>query len=74
MAAIAAPIAGAGSLLCVIMVVFAVIIALQCNRGHAFWYVVLALFFPEIYLAQWVIRKFVLKEVGYCPIAAFDGR
>ena len=48
----------------------AIVVAYKCNRekgtGTAVLYMILAFFFPEIYLIQHVIRKYMIKSEGYC--------
>lgn len=48
----------------------AIVLALNCNATKKFWPVVGAFFFPEIYLIQFGVRKYLIKEPGYCPLGA----
>ena len=48
----------------------AIVLALNCNASKKFWPVVGAFFFPEIYLIQFGVRKYLIKEAGYCPLRA----
>jgi hypothetical protein len=52
------------------IMVAAVLLSLKCNQNQPFWpkigYAVLAAFFPEIYIIQSLLRKYVFKEAGYC--------
>ena len=52
----------------VILMVLAVVLAVHCNPGRKLQLGVVAALFPEIYLLQFGIRKYILKETGYCPI------
>jgi len=47
-------------------VIFAIVLAIRCNPNHEFAYGLLAFLFSEIYLIQFFIRKFVIKEKNYC--------
>ena len=50
-------------------VVPAVLIAIGCNKGHqAVISGVFAFLFSDIYLFNYALRKFVLKERGYCSV------
>lgn len=54
-------------LVAVIVTVMAVVVATRCNTGGAVvFHGVLAILFPELYLLQFMIRKFALKEKSYC--------
>ena len=48
----------------------AIVVAYKCNRnkgtGTTVLYMILAFVFPEIYLIQHVIRKYMIKSEGYC--------
>ena len=44
----------------------AILVAINCNPGNKLIYGILAFFFSEIYLIQFVIRKYLFKERGYC--------
>jgi hypothetical protein len=46
----------------------AVVIATRCNPNEKWGYGILAFLFPEIYLIQWGIRKYIVKEATYCPL------
>ena len=41
-------------------------VAIKCNPNDAFIYGLAAFLFPEIYIVQFVIRKYMLKQSGYC--------
>lgn len=47
----------------------AIVLAVNCNKtsGNKFLPILGAIFFPEIYLIQFGIRKYLVKEDGYCP-------
>jgi hypothetical protein len=47
--------------------IFAIIVAINCNPDHSIAYGILAALFPEIFLIQWGVRKYFIKEQGYCP-------
>lgn len=48
----------------------AVAVAMKCNSGKGMWKaafpVIGAVFFPEIYILQHVVRKSLLNQPGYC--------
>lgn len=49
--------------------ILAIVLSLQCNRPGAanrFWPILGAVLFPEIYLIQYAVRKYIVKEAGYC--------
>lgn len=50
--------------------ILAIVLAIQCNLSNSFagkFFPLLgAIFFPEIYLIQWFVRKHVVKVPGYC--------
>lgn len=50
----------------IVLVVVAVLVASRCNPKHPIVFGVLAFLFPEIYLIQYGIRKYLLKQKGYC--------
>jgi lipopolysaccharide/colanic/teichoic acid biosynthesis glycosyltransferase len=43
-----------------------VYIAVKCNPEHPVMYGILAFLFSEIYLIQFLVRKFAIKSPGYC--------
>jgi hypothetical protein len=59
-----------GWILMLIGILFAVIpailIARQCNPELKVRYSILAFFFADVYIFQWAIRKFLLREKDYC--------
>ena len=54
------------SIIIIAIVITAILIALRCNPDNKFAYGLLAFLFSEIYLLQFVIRKYLLKEKDYC--------
>ena len=48
------------------MAVIPCYIAVKCNPKNPIGYGLLALIFSEIYLFQFLVRKFIVKEKGYC--------
>ena len=46
--------------------IFAVLVAFKCNPDNKLAYGLVGLLFPFIYLIQYSIRKYGLKEKGYC--------
>ncbi len=53
-------------LLALVLLIGAVVVAVRCNPQNPFLFGALAFFFPEIYLIQYAIRKFAIREPGYC--------
>ena len=50
--------------------ILAIVLSLQCNKpgsANRFWPILGAVLFPEIYLIQFAVRKYLIKESGYCP-------
>ena len=41
-------------------------IAIKCNPQDPFLYGLAAFLFPEFYIIQYLIRKYMLKQAGYC--------
>lgn len=54
------------SLILIFFVILAIVIAVRCNPKNTFWYGLLAFLFSEIYLIQFAIRKFLIREKNYC--------
>ena len=54
------------SLIIIALVITAILIAVRCNPSNKFAYRLIAFLFSEIYLIQFVIRKYLLKEKNYC--------
>lgn len=50
----------------IVLLVIALIVAVRCNKKNPILYVLIAFFFPEIYLLQFLIRKYALKQANYC--------
>ena len=50
----------------ILLGVIAVQIAARCNPNNPVGYGLLAVLFPEIYMLQFLIRKYVMKTPGYC--------
>ena len=58
-----------GLILVLVMLAIAMIpvyIAVKCNPEHPILYGILAFLFSEIYLVQFLVRKFVMQSPGYC--------
>lgn len=58
-----------GLILIILMLAIAMIpvyIAVKCNPDHPVLYGILAFLFSEIYLIQFLVRKFVMQTPGYC--------
>lgn len=50
------------------LLIWAILLAVNCNKGKsAFLPILGAIFFPEIYLIQYGVRKYLINETGYCP-------
>lgn len=56
------------AILVTITVLPAIVVARQCNPEHKGIYGFVAFLFPDIYLLQWSIRKFLLNEPNYCKM------
>jgi len=48
------------------MSVIPAFLAYKCNPKHPYVMGLVGFFFSEIYLFQFLVRKFVIKEKGYC--------
>ena len=46
----------------------AVLVAINCNPNNKILYGLLGFFFSDLYLIQWSIKKFILKQENYCKI------
>ena len=46
----------------------AVMVAINCNPNNQILYGLIAFLFSDIYLLQWAIKKFILKNENYCKI------
>ena len=46
----------------------AILVAINCNKDKPILYGIFALIFSDLYLIQWAIRKFVLKDKNYCKL------
>jgi len=61
---------GFGGMLIALFIIFilvlAIIIAVRCNPNNQFAYALIAFLFSEIYLIQFFIRKYIIKEKDYC--------
>lgn len=65
------------SLWVIVMIVTAVVdvgmafipayLAYKCNPKHPIGMGLVGFFFSEIYLFVFLVRKFIIKEKGYCP-------
>jgi hypothetical protein len=54
--------------LLILMWVPAILISQQCNPNNKVGYGILAFLFPDMYIFQWSLKKFVRKVDGYCPM------
>lgn len=59
------------ALLHLILIIFAVVVAVKCYPKHAIFAGVLAALFPEIALVYFAIRYFVLDDPGFCKSVKF---
>lgn len=57
-----------GAFLLIINIIPAFLLAINCNPEHKIFYGILALLFSDVYLFQWAVRKFILKEKNYCKL------
>ena len=48
------------------IVILAVVIAVRCNPKNTWVYGFIAFLFSEIYLIQFFIRKYLIREKNYC--------
>jgi len=46
--------------------ILAIILAVRCNPNNKLAYGIIAFLFSEIYLIQFFIRKYLIKEKNYC--------
>ena len=46
----------------------AVLVAINCNPNNKILYGLIGFFFSDLYLIQWSIKKFILKQANYCKI------
>ena len=46
----------------------AVLVAINCNSDEKMLYGLIGFLFSDIYLMQWSIKKFILKDPSYCKI------
>ena len=46
----------------------AVLVAINCNPNNKILYGFIGFFFSDLYLIQWSIKKFILKQANYCKI------
>ena len=42
------------------------LIAANCNPNNPIMYSIIAFLVPNIYLLQYAIRKYLMREKGYC--------
>ena len=55
------------TILLIVTALPAVLVAINCNPDNKLMYGCTALFFSDLYLLQWAIKKFILKY-NYCKI------
>ena len=46
----------------------AVLVATNCNPNNKILYGIIGFFFSDLYLIQWSIKKFILKQANYCKL------
>ena len=46
----------------------AVLVAINCNKNSKLLYGSLGFLFSDVYLIQWSIKKFILKQKNYCNL------
>lgn len=46
--------------------ILAIVLAVRCNPDNKLAYGIIAFLFSEIYLIQFFIRKYLIKEKNYC--------
>ena len=46
----------------------AVLVAINCNKNSKLLYGSIGFVFSDVYLIQWSIKKFILKQKNYCNI------
>lgn len=56
------------SMLLIVTALPAVMVAINCNPNNQILYGLIAFLFSDIYLLQWAIKKFILKNENYCKI------
>lgn len=54
------------ALFVIFIVILAIVLAVRCNPNNQFAYALIAFLFSEIYLIQFFIRKYIIKEKNYC--------
>jgi len=54
------------SLFVLFIVILAIVLAIRCNPDNKIAYGIIAFLFSEIYLIQFFIRKYLIKEKNYC--------
>jgi len=57
------------AILVILNAIPAILVAINCNKDKPILYGIFALIFSDLYLIQWAIRKFVLKDKNYCKLA-----
>jgi len=56
------------SLLLLFTSIPAVLVAINCNKDDKLFYGFMAFIFSDIYMIQWSIKKFIIKDASYCKI------
>ena len=46
----------------------AVLVATNCNPNNKILYGIIGFFFSDLYLIQWSVKKFILKQANYCKL------
>jgi hypothetical protein len=54
------------SLFILFILILAIVLAVRCNPDNKIAYGIIAFLFSEIYLIQFFIRKYLIKEKNYC--------
>ena len=54
------------ALFIIFIAILAIILAVRCNPNNKLAYGIIAFLFSEIYLIQFFIRKYLIREKNYC--------
>lgn len=46
----------------------AVLVSVNCNKDNKILYGFIAFIFSDLYLLQWSIKKFIIKDPEYCKL------
>ena len=56
------------TLLIIVLAIPGVLVATHCNPKNTIRYGIIGFLFSDIYLLQWSIKKFIMKDPDYCPL------